>query len=108
MLEEGPSFRLVQISCLKKAGGTVFLYLCINDSSLSKGSGLSFSVEIRCRGMSCRTEEGLVQHETVAKSKKFEAAWRKFDIDYPFESQSRLLAVVFQSGQDSEFGGIVC
>ena len=108
VLVDGPCFRLIQINCLKKGGGTVFLYICIDDASLQKGSGLSLSVEIRCRGMSCRTEEGLLQHETVAKSKKFEAAWRKFDIEYPFETQSRLLAVIFQSGQDSQFGSVVC
>jgi hypothetical protein len=88
------------------------LYLCVNETALRKSgqkeSGLSFSVEARCRGMSCRTEEGLLQHETIAKGKKFEAAWRKYHAEFSCESQSRLLAILYQSGQDYQFGGITC
>jgi hypothetical protein len=58
--------------------------------------------------MSCRTEKGLLQHETVAKGKKFEAAWRRYTTEFIGENKSRLLLVLFQSGQDTEFGSIVC
>jgi len=47
-------------------------------------------------------------HETVAKGKKFEAAWRRYSADYVNEKQSRLLMVLYQSGQDTEFGAITC
>jgi len=107
-----PMYRLVQIDCLDSGAGTVFLYLCINSDELRKGghseAGVSFSVKATCRGMSCRTESGLLKHETVAKMQKFEAAWRSFAADLVGERKSRLLMVFFQSGVDYEFGSIDC
>ena len=77
-----PTFRVYQIDYLGNGGGTVFIYLCINDEMLREKNLLdfdvSFSVEATCRGMSCRTRDGLVQHESIAKGEKFEAAWRRF------------------------------
>ena len=62
-------FRLVETKC----SGTIFLYLVVNESEMKKQnleiSGISISVEANCRGMSCRTDQGLLQHETVAKGK---------------------------------------
>lgn len=106
VLLQGPSFRVVQVDCLRNGGGIVFVYLCVNENVLGEGGSLSFSMEARSRGMSCRTAEGLIQFETIAKGKMFESAWRKFDSDFHNETQSRLLAVLFQSGQDYEFGSI--
>jgi hypothetical protein len=48
----------------------------------------------------------LLQHETIVKGKNFEAAWRKYQSEFWGEDQSRLLAVLFQSGQDFEFGSV--
>jgi hypothetical protein len=115
ILVEVPMYRLVQVDCLGNGGGTVFLYLCINQDELRKQgnakNGVSFSVETHCRGMSCRvsTENGgLLKHETVAKGKKFEAAWRRYTSEFIGERKSRLLLVLFQSGIDTEFGSISC
>lgn len=109
---DDPMCRLVQVDCLGNGGGTVFLYLCINQEEIQKQglaeSGVSFSVQANCRGMSCRTENGLPHHETIAKGKKFEAAWRRYTCDFIGEKKSRLLLVLFQSGQDNEFGSIAC
>jgi len=106
-------YRIVQINCLADGGGTVFLYLYVNEQELrkrrrEKGDAVSFSVEANCRGMVCRTEQGLLEHETVAKGKKFEAAWRRYSCKFVQETQSRLLMVLVQSGQDTEMGSIVC
>lgn len=112
ILLQDTTFRLVQIDSRGNGGGVVFLYLCVDEVVLGKSpqkeSGLSFSVEASCRGMSCRTDQGLLQHETIAKGKKFEAAWRKYQAEFHGETKSRLLAVLYQSGQDCEFGGITC
>ena len=101
-------FRLVETKC----SGTIFLYLVVNESEMKKQnldiSGISISVEANCRGMSCRTDQGLLQHETVAKGKKFTAAWRRFTCDFLGEKKSRLLLVLFQSGVDTEFKSLVC
>jgi hypothetical protein len=100
--------RLIQIKCQR----TVFLYLFLNERELQKlgleSSGVSFLVQAECRGMLCRTELGLQQHETIAKGKKFQAAWRRFKCDFVAEKKSRLLLVLIQSGQDTEFNSIVC
>lgn len=104
---KGPAFRIIQVDCLRGGGGVVFLYLCVDEHILG-GDTLSISMEVRCRGMSCRTASGLLQHETIAKGKQFEAAWRLFKTDFVGETKSRLLAAVFQSGQDCQFGSIVC
>jgi len=62
--------------------------------------------------MSCRVTEGLLEHETLAKGKKFQASWRKFSSNFIIESnskpKSRLLMVLYQSGQDTEMGSIEC
>ena len=104
--------RIFQVDCRGSHGGIVMLYLCINETELQKQGlgrdGISFSVQASCRGMSARTEEGLLQHETIAKGKKFEAAWRNYSADFIGETKSRLLLVLYQSGQDTEFGSIAC
>lgn len=101
-------YRLIQI----KNEGTIFLYLVLNNHALiGQGldrSGISFTVQAECRGMLCRTELGLQQHETIAKGKKFQAAWRRYKCDFFGEKKSRLLLVLVQSGQDMEFNSIVC
>ena len=102
----GPSFRIIKVDCSGDGGGVIFLYLCVDENTLAAGTRLSFSMEALCRGISCRTAEGLLQHETIAKGKTFEAAWRKYEAMFQGEHQSRLLAVLFQSGQDFEFGSV--
>lgn len=109
------SYRIYFIDCLANGGGTAFVYLCVNGDLIkrrsnlaSNGVDISFSVEVNCRGMMCRTEDGLLVHETVSKGKKFEAAWRRFKCDFYGEQKSRLLMVLFQSGQDTEMGSIKC
>jgi len=108
-----PLFRVVQIDYLPNEGGTVFCYLAINDKLLQrckelKDYSVSLSIEATCRGMICRTADGLPQHTTVAKGKKFEAAWRKYACSFENENKSRLLMVLVQSGQSTEFGHIKC
>jgi len=108
------SYQIIQVDCRGNGGGIIYLYLCVNEEKLGivqKGhvnSGLSFSVEATCRGMSCRTEAGLLEHEIIAKGKKFEASWRRYSAEFITEQKSRLLLVLYQSGQDTEFGGIHC
>lgn len=107
-------YRLVQVDCRGNGGGIIFLYLCVNEEKLGQARQdhedfeLSFSVEATCRGMSCRTEAGLLEHEIISKGKKFEASWRRYSTDFLSEHKSRLLLVLYQSGQDTEFGGIHC
>lgn len=103
-------YKIVRIDCLAGDGGTVLLYAVVNDEylSLSKEEPVSFSIEINCRGMVCRTANGPENHEVVSKGKKFEAAWRRFSLSFVAESKSRLLAVVVQGGQDYEMGSIKC
>jgi Calpain family cysteine protease. len=117
ILLEDSLYRLVQVDCLGNSGGIIFLYLCINEEMLGRVQhhdhhdndfGLSFSVDATCRGMSCRTEAGLLEHETISKGKKFEASWRRYHTEFISERKSRLLLVLYQSGQDTEFGGIHC
>ena len=103
-----PFFRVIQIDCLASGGGVVFIYVCVNQRLLgTKGISdfsLNLNMEATCRGMMCRTATGFLQHETVAKGKKFEASWRKFNADFESETSTRLLTVLVQSGQDSEMG----
>ena len=103
-------YKIVRIDCLAGDGGTVLLYLVVNDKYLSsnKAELISFSIEINCRGMVCRTANGPENHEVVSKGKKFEAAWRKFALSFVGEFKSRLLATVVQGGQDYEMGSIKC
>ena len=74
------SFKIMKIDCLAGGGGTVLLYLIVNDEKMSEmnpsqRAGAEFSIEINCRGMICRTADGLQNHEVISKGKKFEAAW---------------------------------
>ncbi|KAL7543669.1 hypothetical protein ACHAXR_013497 [Thalassiosira sp. AJA248-18] len=107
-------FKILRVDCLAGGGGTVLLYLIVNDESLSqmseylKSDAISFSIEINCRGMVCRTDTGMVNHEVISKGKKFEAAWRRFSLSFTGESKSRLLAAVVQGGQDYQMGSIKC
>jgi hypothetical protein len=105
-----PLFRVLQIDYLANRGGTVFLYLCVNDELVQRTRGkdfcVSFSMEATCRGMMCRTEDGFLPHETVSKGKKFEAAWRRYSCEFKNERKSRLLMVLVQSGQDAEMGAV--
>lgn len=109
ILWENPNFKIIQVDCLGNEGGTVFVYLCARRLEGDQSScPIFFSLEARCRGMSCRTADGLLEHETIAKGEKFKAAWRKFTATYSSESTSRLLMVLYQSGQDTEMGSITC
>jgi len=117
LLDGAPRFRVFLIDCTgrggsessEEAGGVVFFYLFVNDSLVNrseKNDGVSFSMNAKCRGMVCRTEEGLLEHEKmvdVAPRKKFVAAWRQYKRDFAGETMSRLLMVLVQSGQDCEF-----
>ena len=107
-------YRVVQINCLDKEGGVVFIFLCVNEQLQEKvgmadnGLELNLAIEATCRGMMMRIESGFVTHETVAKGKKYQAAWRKFSTTFQSQSRTRLLAVMVQSGQDSEMGSVTC
>ena len=110
VLFEKQGFRVVQINCLGNEGGTVFVYLCADDSARRNSShdSISLVVTATCRGMSCRVDGNLLEHETIAKGKKFEASWRRFTADLVDMNQSRLLMVLYQSGQDTEMGIVTC
>jgi hypothetical protein len=114
-------YKAVRIDCLGNNGGTVFVYLCaLRDATRTQpslvssaiGSFRALDVEATCRGMSCRVAEGLLDHETTEKGKKFQASWRKYRASFVVETnskpQSRLLMVLYQSGQDTEMGSIEC
>lgn len=107
-------FRIIRVDCLAGDGGTVLFYSVINDSCIAQLSSseqkeaISFSIEVNCRGMTCRTADGIEKHEVISKGKKFEAAWRRFNLQFTSESKSRLLAAVVQSGQDYQVGSIKC
>jgi len=123
-------YKVVQIDCRGNHGGTVFVYLCaVGVTATDSGTktkttslpaneySLSLSIEATCRGMSCRVEGELLDHETISKGKKFQAAWRKFGANVSIGPQksseiasqrSRLLMVIYQSGQDTEMGSITC
>lgn len=103
-------FKVLRVDCLAGSGGTVLLYLTVNDECFlqSDNVDISLSIEVNCRGMICRTADGLEKHEVVSKGKKFEAAWRRFSLTFTKESKSRLLAACVQSGQDFQMGSIKC
>lgn len=102
-------YRILRIDCLAGGGGTVLLFLVVNDELISmKSEEISFSIEINCRGMVCRSVEGLENHEVITKGKKFEAAWRRFSLSFFGENKSRLLVAVVQGGQDYQLGSIKC
>ncbi len=113
VLWKNSSYKVVQINCLGNGGGTVFVYLCaLSTQSRSFASTTTLGIEATCRGMSCRVRDGLLDHETTAKGKKFQASWRKYSTTFAIDSnskpQSRLLMVLYQSGQDTEMGKIDC
>jgi len=113
VLWKNSSYKVVQINCLGNGGGTVFVYLCaVSSQSRSFASTTTLGIEATCRGMSCRVFDGLLDHETTAKGKKFQASWRKYSTTFAIDSkskpQSRLLMVLYQSGQDTEMGTIDC
>lgn len=110
VLFETHDCRVVQIDYLGNHGGTVFVYLCMDDSDRRncERNPLSLVLTATCRGMSCRVDGKLLDHETVAKGKKFEASWRRYTSEFIDLSQSRLLMVMYQSGQDTEMGSISC
>ncbi|CAB9523127.1 Calpain-type cysteine protease DEK1 [Seminavis robusta] len=109
-----PRYRVIQVDCLADGGGVVFVYGCINRRLLKrkdvtndrKDFSLNLQLEATCRGMMCRTETGFLDHETIAKGKKFQAAWRRFTCQFPFEVKTRVLFVLVQSGQDTEMGSV--
>ncbi len=102
-------FKVLQIDCLAGGGGTVLLYLVVNDVYLPQSTEMiSFSIEINCRGMVCRSSNGLENHEVISKGKQFEAAWRRFSLTFVSETKSRMLAAVVQGGQDFQMGTIKC
>lgn len=112
VLLKDSNYKVVQINCLGNQGGTVFVYLCALSGD-SMYSPKPISIEATCRGMSCRVAKGLLDHETIAKGKKFQASWRKFSTTFvlgisSLKPQSRLLMVLYQSGQDTEIGKITC
>ncbi len=121
ILWKNAGYKVTKIDCLGNGGGTVFVYLCrladtnTKDSSAdgsATNSPITLGIEATCRGMSCRVAEGLLDHETTAKGKKFQASWRKYTTNFVIEArsniQSRLLMVLYQSGQDTEMGTITC
>lgn len=109
LLDGAPHYRVFLVNCT--GSGTVFFYLFIDDELSNRPpsverEGYSFTIQARCRGMMCRTEEGLLEHEKVADAaprRKFEAAWRQYRCDFAGETMSRLLMVLVRSGQDCEF-----
>mmetsp|Transcript_27020 Transcript_27020/g.53989 ORF Transcript_27020/g.53989 Transcript_27020/m.53989 type:complete len:460 (+) Transcript_27020:1810-3189(+) len=110
-----PMYRVFLIDCLANGGGTAFIYIFMNEVLQKKAyaergafKDISFTIEANCRGMVCRSKEGLLDHETVSYGKKFEAAWRKYRSDFYAERQSRLLMVLCQSGQDTQMGSVKC
>ncbi|KAL3911545.1 MAG: hypothetical protein SGARI_001597, partial [Bacillariaceae sp.] len=109
VLWQNCNYKVVQVDCLGNGGGIVFVYLCSKTPAADrKAEPVSLTLEANVRGMSCRTEDGLLQHETIAKGKKFEAAWRRYKTTFLNERTGRLLMVLYQSGQDTELGGISC
>jgi hypothetical protein len=107
-----PLYRVFQIDCLANQGGVVFIYVGVNERLLEREGirdySLDLAIEATCRGMMCRTETGFLQHETLAKGKKFEAAWRKFNAEFRSETTTRLLMILVQAGQDTEMGSCTC
>jgi hypothetical protein len=102
-------YRILRVDCLAGGGGTVLLFLAVNDECLpTKSEEISFSIEINCRGMVVRSSNGLENHDVITKGKKFEAAWRRFSLSFAGENKSRLLAAVVQGGQDYQLGSIIC
>ena len=113
LFDGAPMYRVYVVDCTGKgssdhsesAGGTVFLYLHVNDRK-SMSNKFSFSIQVKCRGMMCRTEHGLSDHERISQTlpkQRFRAAWRKYKHQFVNETRSRLLMVLVQSGQDCEF-----
>lgn len=74
----------------------------------SSATSISFRICAKVRGMVCRTAQGLVNHEVLAKGEKFQASWRKFEVDFEKETHSRLLMVLVRGGQDWQIGEVSC
>eukprot|EP00535_Pseudo-nitzschia_heimii_P000538 CAMPEP_0197174818 /NCGR_PEP_ID=MMETSP1423-20130617/1196_1 /TAXON_ID=476441 /ORGANISM="Pseudo-nitzschia heimii, Strain UNC1101" /LENGTH=1269 /DNA_ID=CAMNT_0042623807 /DNA_START=90 /DNA_END=3896 /DNA_ORIENTATION=- len=109
-------YKVVEVTCLGNEGGAVFVYLCaLSDIGIPSSpieSPKTLCIEATCRGMSCRVAEGFLKHETTGTREKFVASWRKFTTSFEIGSeskaQSRLLMILYQSGQDTEMGSINC
>jgi len=87
--------------------GSCFLYLIVSDDYFKNSNDtIRLQIVANVRGMSCRSESGLLNHKVISKGKKFEAAWRQFNVSFEGENKSRLLLVLVQSGQDWEVGPI--
>ncbi len=88
-------FKIYRSDFLADGGGTVLVYLVVNIDCLAKLDPsqrrrmISFTIEVNCRGMICRTVNGLENHAVISKGKKFEAAWRRFNLKFEGERQSR-------------------
>lgn len=126
ILYENDFFRVLKLDCtgcwvndyMEPCGGTIFIYLHVDQKKLqlknhtSTGAdGFSFTIHITCRGMSVRTEDGLIQQEKIKSDtprQKFKAAWRKYMVKFHNETKPRLLLTLFKSGVDSELGLIQC
>jgi len=114
-------FKVFRLDCLANGGGTVLVYLAVNDDLINRSFrdnnkclrnfNVTLSIEATCRGMFCRTDEGLLKYETVTNAKDkqlFRASWRKYRHCFETEYRSRLLLVLVQSGQDTQMGSIKC
>lgn len=88
-------FKIYRSDFLADGGGTVLVYLVVNRDFLAQVDPsqqqrtTSFTIEVNCRGMICRTANGLENHVVISKGKKFEAAWRRFNLKFEGETQSR-------------------
>eukprot|EP00397_Hematodinium_sp_SG-2012_P015064 GEMP01015335.1.p1 GENE.GEMP01015335.1~~GEMP01015335.1.p1 ORF type:complete len:884 (+),score=179.77 GEMP01015335.1:241-2892(+) len=60
----------------------------------------------KARGMGCRGVQGLVPHETKGPVIKYRACWRHFKINATVQPGSQIVATLFQSGVDWEFGSV--
>jgi len=107
-------FKIYRSDFLADSGGTVLVYLVVNRDFLThldpsqQLRTISFTIEVNCRGMICRTANGLENHVVISKGKKFEAAWRRFNLKFEGETQSRLLVAITQAGEDYQMGSINC
>ena len=102
-------YKIIRVDCLGGEGGTVLLYLVVNDRRVLKSDDAApfyFTIDVNCKGMLCRTAQGLEESEITTKGKMFEASWRRFTIDFKNEDKSRLLCCCAQSGQQYQMGSI--
>lgn len=102
-------YKIIRIDCLGGEGGTVLVYLVVNDRRVLKSDDSTpfyFTMDINCKGMLCRTAQGLEESEITTKGKMFEASWRRFTLDFKNEDKSRLLCCIAQNGQQYQMGSI--